>query len=445
MRTEVCGLRPWRVGARPRTSAGRVAERLALARAGAGLAGRWRCALGCAVAAAERRVPSSRRRPPLAGSFLCALARAPQRPPLSRPRFLSPAPPRRRPRRRPSATMALRGSPRAPKGPGPTARAPSPGAPPPPPPPRSRPLLLLLLLLAACGAAGRSPEPGRLGPRARLTRAPPNPPAGRALPGGGEDRQARDEEPGTPGPGQAPGPGEDGAPAAGQGRWARAAPMAGAASRAQVSLISTSFVLKGDATHNQAMVHWTGENSSVSDLRAPPASPDPDTSEPPLMDGPAVTPLFSETWGRELPWRRPCGPWATCEEVSRYVSTLPYLGDISTDFQDSEPSRGHPHWPPDRRLGVSLEVSGPRPPWGAPRPFKITPNSVLHLYRLHALPGPPSAALGFSLHPGLPGTRSWHLHGLQDLRGQPRVRFWGSPSPGPEDPPPDAPGCAGIC
>ena len=104
MRTEVCGLRPWRVGARPRTSAGRVAEPLALARAGAGLAGRWRCALGCAVAAAERRVPSSRRRPPLAGSFLCALARAPQRPPLSRPRFLSPAPPRRRPRRRPSAT-----------------------------------------------------------------------------------------------------------------------------------------------------------------------------------------------------------------------------------------------------------------------------------------------------------------------------------------------------
>nr|XP_035150036.2 VPS10 domain-containing receptor SorCS2 isoform X4 [Callithrix jacchus] len=158
--------------------------------------------------------------------------------------------------------MAHRGPPRTPKGPGPAARAPSPGA---PPPPRSRPLLLLLLLLGACGAAGRSPEPGRLGPRAQLTRVPRSPPAGRAEAGGGEDRRARGTEPRVPGPrpGPAPSPGEDGAPAAGNRRWERAAPLAGAASRAQVSLISTSFVLKGDATHNQAMVHWTGENSSV--------------------------------------------------------------------------------------------------------------------------------------------------------------------------------------
>lgn len=164
--------------------------------------------------------------------------------------------------------MAPRGPPRAPKGPGPASRAPSAGA---PPPPRSRPLLLLLPLLllpplpVAGGAAGRPSEPGLRGPIARLTRSlPASDLAGRALPRGGEDGPERGADPGAPGP--APGPGEDGAPAAGQGRWARAASVAGAASPA---LTSSSFVLKGDATHNQAMVHWTGENSSVSDLCAP--------------------------------------------------------------------------------------------------------------------------------------------------------------------------------
>lgn len=209
-------------------------------------------------------VPSSRGALPSPAPFSALSLALPGARQLSRPRCPSPAP-----APPPSVTMAHRGPPRAPKGPGTAARAPNPGA---PLPPRWRPLplpllVLVLLVLAACGAAGRSPEPGLLGPRARVLRVARSPHSGRAEPGGGEDRRARGTEPGTPGlgPDPAPGPAEDGAPGAGRGRWARAAPAAGAASRAQVSLISTSFVLKGDATHNQAMVHWAGEDSSVSD------------------------------------------------------------------------------------------------------------------------------------------------------------------------------------
>ncbi|XP_028857467.1 VPS10 domain-containing receptor SorCS2 isoform X2 [Denticeps clupeoides] len=54
------------------------------------------------------------------------------------------------------------------------------------------------------------------------------------------------------------GAGRDGAPGGQLSRRLRRAP-----SQDKVSLLSSSFVLKGDATHNQAMVHWTGENSSV--------------------------------------------------------------------------------------------------------------------------------------------------------------------------------------
>lgn len=296
----------------------------------------WRARAGRQVAIRPRlRASASPKSPPPA-------APSPRRLLSLRSRSRSPAPSRspgrgiprrvarRRPRRRPSATMAHRGPPRFPKSPSPAARAPSRGAPPLLRWPRSRPFLLLLLLLAACGAAGRSPEPRRLGPRAQLTRVPPSPPAGRTEHSGREDRQTRGAEPGAlgPDPSPAPGPGEPGAPALGKGRWARAAPVAGVASRAQVSLISTSFVLKGDATHNQAMVHWTGENSSVSGLaRSPSPRPLPGTpgeivTAAHFRTTPQSSPAFSDTWGRGHLGGAPAGLWslATWGKVSRFLS-----------------------------------------------------------------------------------------------------------------------------
>ncbi|CAO2604758.1 VPS10 domain-containing receptor SorCS2 [Lemmus lemmus] len=173
--------------------------------------------------------------------------------------------------------MSYRGTPGAPKRPGLTVPAPSSHAPPPPRWPRLWPLplplpLLLLLLVAASGAAGLSPVSGSLGPSVQVTRL-----LYAGLPKSGDrgDPQTRESEPSAPGydPGLASGPSVDGVLVPDQGRRALAAPVASSASRVQVSLISTSLVLKGDATHNQAMVHWIGENSSVSDPLVPPALP----------------------------------------------------------------------------------------------------------------------------------------------------------------------------
>ncbi|XP_050804091.1 VPS10 domain-containing receptor SorCS2 [Gopherus flavomarginatus] len=104
--------------------------------------------------------------------------------------------------------------------------------------------LLLLLLLGACWAARPSEQLGGQSP-SWVTRARRNP---RELlfRGGGGGR----EEAGALG-------------AAAGSRSRRASSTSSRPAREQVSLISTSFVLKGDASHNQAMVHWTGENSSV--------------------------------------------------------------------------------------------------------------------------------------------------------------------------------------
>lgn len=58
----------------------------------------------------------------------------------------------------------------------------------------------------------------------------------------------------------------DRAPAAGRrvARWSGEERRAGGARQEELKLNSSIFALTGDSSHNQAMVHWSGQNSSVS-------------------------------------------------------------------------------------------------------------------------------------------------------------------------------------
>lgn len=52
-------------------------------------------------------------------------------------------------------------------------------------------------------------------------------------------------------------------------RWSEAERRAAGARQEELKVNSSTFALTGDSSHNQAMVHWSGHNSSVSDLLCP--------------------------------------------------------------------------------------------------------------------------------------------------------------------------------
>lgn len=52
-------------------------------------------------------------------------------------------------------------------------------------------------------------------------------------------------------------------------RWSGEERRAAAPRQEELKLNSSTFALTGDSSHNQAMVHWSGQNSSVSDSLCP--------------------------------------------------------------------------------------------------------------------------------------------------------------------------------
>lgn len=88
-------------------------------------------------------------------------------------------------------------------------------------------------------------------------------------------RRNSDDKVRTPGSAQSQDPGEGRSSAAGRRvtrselRWSGEERRAAGPRQEELKLNSSTFALTGDSSHNQAMVHWSGQNSSVSDLLCP--------------------------------------------------------------------------------------------------------------------------------------------------------------------------------
>lgn len=88
-------------------------------------------------------------------------------------------------------------------------------------------------------------------------------------------RDSDDNKARSPGSTQSQEPGESRSSAAGRRvprselRWSGEERRAAGQRQEELKLNSSTFALTGDSSHNQAMVHWSGQNSSVSDLLCP--------------------------------------------------------------------------------------------------------------------------------------------------------------------------------